>query len=52
MKPSDEYYKSEIITVDHISENERVEILSDKPIEVRINNGPWVKISPSDLNNI
>lgn len=31
--------------------DEPVEITADKPIQVRINNGPWVNVRPSDLNN-
>jgi hypothetical protein len=27
------------------------EITADKPIQVRINNGPWVNVRPSDINN-
>lgn len=47
MKPDDSYYKSKIFEV----EEEQVEITADKPIQVRINNGPWVDVRPSDLNN-
>lgn len=30
--------------------SKREEITSDQPIQVRINNGPWVYVRPSDLN--
>ncbi len=32
-------------------QGEQKEITSDKPIQVRINNGPWINVRPSDLNN-
>jgi len=32
-------------------EGELKEITADKPIQVRINNGPWINVRPSDLNN-
>ena len=47
MTPDDSFYKSRIFTVD---EEEPVEITADKPIQVRINNGPWINVRPSDLN--
>lgn len=48
MTPDDSYYKSKIFEVE---EEQQVEITADKPIQVRINNGPWVDVRPSDLNN-
>jgi len=47
MNPDDLYYKSKIF---EIEEENAVEITADKPIQVRINNGPWVNVRPSDLN--
>lgn len=44
----DSYYKSKIF---QIQEDGPVEITADKPIQVRINNGPWLNVRPSDLNN-
>jgi len=46
MEP-DDMYKSGRFTPDI---NERQEITADKPIQVRINGGPWVNVRPSDLN--
>ncbi|MFZ9728283.1 MAG: hypothetical protein ACO3CD_04655 [Candidatus Nanopelagicaceae bacterium] len=47
MDPNDPHYKSKIF---EIQEEQPVEITADKPIQVRINNGPWVNVRPSDLN--
>jgi hypothetical protein len=47
MNPDDPYYKS---TIFEIGEEEAGEITADKPIQVRINNGPWINVRPSDLN--
>jgi len=44
LKP-DEFYKSKKFEV-----TEDGEITSDEPIQVRINNGPWVNVRPSQLN--
>jgi hypothetical protein len=46
LSPEDQYYKSEIITID--GEEDLLEIKSDKPIQVRINNGPWVDVRSLD----
>ncbi len=48
LKPNDKHYKSPIFEVDG---EESQEITSDKPIQVRINNGPWINVRQSDLNN-
>jgi len=47
LQPND-YYKSNRFTVD----GDMKEITSDKPIQVRINNGPWINVRPSDLNKM
>lgn len=52
MDPNDPFYKSKVFKIDDIDENEKVEITADKPIQVRINNGPWVDVRPADLNNL
>lgn len=48
LNPDDPHYKSRIFEVegDHPQE-----ITADKPIQVRINNGPWINVRQSDLNN-
>ncbi len=43
LSPEDKYYKSEIVEV-NAEEDELLEIKSDKPIQVRINNGPWIDV--------
>jgi hypothetical protein len=48
LKPDDMFY-SRLITVDDIPVGELQEIKSDKPIQVRVNNGEWITIDPSDL---
>jgi hypothetical protein len=48
LSPEEPHYKSKIFEVDV---EEPTEITADKPIQVRINNGPWVNVRPSDLNN-
>lgn len=52
MDPNDPFYKSRVFKLEDINENEKVEITADKPIQVRINNGPWIDVRPSDLNNL
>ncbi len=47
LSPEDKFYKSEIVTVD-AEEDELLEIKSDKPIQVRINNGPWIDVRSID----
>ncbi len=47
LSPEDRYYKSEIVKVD-AEEDELLEIKSDKPIQVRINNGPWIDVRSID----
>jgi hypothetical protein len=46
MSPKQEYYRSQIVSVDNIKENEKLEIKASEPIQVRINNGPWQDIRP------
>lgn len=46
MSPKEKYYRSQIICVDHIDENEKAEIKATEPIQVRINGGPWQDIRP------
>jgi hypothetical protein len=48
LKPDDMFY-SRLIVVDDIPTGELQEIKSDKPIQVRVNNGEWITIDPSDL---
>ena len=48
LKPDDMFY-SRLIVVDDIPPGELQEIKSDKPIQVRVNNGEWITIAPSDL---
>lgn len=48
LNPENPHYKSKIFKVDG---NATQEITSDKPIQVRINNGPWINVRQSDLNN-
>jgi hypothetical protein len=48
LTPDDKYYRSKIITVDDISEDKMQEIKSTKPIQVRINGGPWQDVRPLD----
>lgn len=44
-----DYYLSGRHTVD-ADNGEKLEITADKPIQVRINNGPWINVRPSDIN--
>ena len=48
LDPSSSHYKSKIFEVDGDQEQE---ITADQPIQVRINNGPWINVRQSDLNN-
>ena len=48
LKPDDMFY-SRLITVDNVSPGELHEIKSNAPIEVRVNNGEWITIDPSEL---
>lgn len=48
MTPDDPHYKSKIFQVEG---EQSQEITADKPIQVRINNGPWINVRQSDLNN-
>ena len=48
LKPDDMFY-SRLIVVGDIPPGELQEIKSDKPIQVRVNNGEWITIDPSDL---
>lgn len=48
LKPDDMFY-SRMITVDNIPTGELQEIKANKPIEVKVNNGEWITIDPSDL---
>ena len=47
LTPSSLHYKSKIFEVDG---GQSQEITADKPIQVRINNGPWIDVRESDLN--
>jgi hypothetical protein len=47
LNPSNSHYKSKIFEVDG---DQSQEITADKPIQVRINNGPWIDVRESDLN--
>jgi hypothetical protein len=44
MSPAQKYYTSEIIEIDNVPEEEKVEIKSSAPVQVRINGGPWQDI--------
>tara|TARA_Y100000287_G_C14172746_1_gene330725 strand:- start:718 stop:900 length:183 start_codon:yes stop_codon:yes gene_type:complete len=44
----DTHYRSNIFKHD----GDKEEITADKPIQVRINNGPWINVRPSDLNKL
>jgi len=48
LNPDDPHFKSKIFEVDG---DRAQEITADKPIQVRINNGPWIDVRQSDLNN-
>ena len=48
LTPDDMFY-SRMISMDEIPSGEFHEIKSDKPIQVRVNNGEWVTIDPSEL---
>ncbi len=47
LTPSNPHYKSRIFEVEGAQSQE---ITADKPIQVRINNGPWIDVRESDLN--
>jgi hypothetical protein len=42
--PEDSYYTSAKVTLEHLEENEKAEIKSTEPIQVRINGGPWIDV--------
>jgi len=48
MDPNESHYRSKIFEVEG---DKPQEITADKPIQVRINNGPWINVRQSDLNN-
>jgi|TARA_R100000030_G_scaffold99964_2_gene91990 hypothetical protein len=48
LDPSSSHYKSRIFEVEG---DQTQEITADKPIQVRINGGPWIDVRQSDLNN-
>jgi hypothetical protein len=48
LNPNNPHYKSKIFKIDG---DQSQEITADKPIQVRINNGPWIDVRQSDLNN-
>lgn len=48
MSPKQKYYQSQIVSVDHIDEDEKAEIKATQPIQVRINGGPWQDVRPLD----
>ena len=51
LSPADKFYYSQIVSIEDISENEQAEIKSSKPIQVRINGGPWQDVrSIEDIN--
>jgi hypothetical protein len=51
LSPDDKFYYSQIVPIEDISENEQAEIRSSKPIQVRINGGPWQDVrSIEDIN--
>lgn len=41
-------FKSERVKFDNIPEGELAELSCDKPIEVRINGGKWIKLGPNN----
>ena len=41
MSPDEKYYTSEIIEIDDVRKEEKVEIKSSAPVQVRVNGGPW-----------
>ena len=46
MSPNEEYYHSQIVSLNDIEENEKLEIKATEPIQVRINGGPWQDVRP------
>lgn len=48
LKPNDMFY-SRIVKVSDLPDGIKEQIKSDVPIEVRINNGEWIKIEPDTL---
>lgn len=45
LKPNEMFY-SRIVKVSDLPEGMRQQIKSDVPIEVRVNNGEWIRIEP------
>lgn len=45
LSPNDMFY-SRIVKVSDLPEGIREQIKSDVPIEVRVNNGEWIRIEP------
>ena len=45
----DDFFVSRIVEVDNLPNDKKHEIKSNVPIEVKVNNGEWVLIDPSDL---
>ena len=48
LTPNNKFYHSKIVTVDNVCENKPHEIKATKPIQVRINGGPWQDVRPLD----
>lgn len=48
LNPNDIFY-SEVIEVSGLNDNEKQQIKSNVPIEVRINSGEWIKVFPSNI---
>ncbi len=45
----DDFFISKIVEIDDLPNEKKQELKSNVPIEVKINNGEWVLIDPSDL---
>ena len=51
LSPEEKYYNSQIVSIEDVLEDEKLEIRSSKPIQVRINGGPWQDIRSIDAIN-
>lgn len=45
----DDFFVSKIVEIEDLPEKTKQEIKSNVPIEVKVNNGEWILIDPSDL---
>lgn len=45
----DDFFVSKVVEIEDLPGKTKQEIKSNVPIEVKVNNGEWILIDPSDL---